>query len=207
MKDFAVNMENNIGETPLFHPDILEKLKTDFKDISKVTFKSDISPANPGDSLLMRPLHLEDYDRGYLQLLSQLTTVGSVSRKLFEEQFNAYKACPDSYYIVVIEDTNTGHIVATGTLGIDFKFTHMCSKKGKLDEVVVKEEYRGKQLGKLLVETLTLLSQCVGCYKTTLECKTENIPFYNKFGYVKDDENYMSYRHEHCCLHKDGDAS
>ncbi|XP_030855561.1 glucosamine 6-phosphate N-acetyltransferase [Strongylocentrotus purpuratus] len=196
-------MENNIEETPMFDPKLLEKLKADFESISKVSFKPPISPANPGNDLLMRPLQIGDYDKGYLQLLSQLTTVGDVPRKLFEEQFHAYKACPNSYYIIVIEDTSCSQVVATGTLGIDFKFTHMCSKKGKLDEVVVKEEYRGKQLGKLMVETLTLLSQQVGCYKTTLECKTDNIPFYTKFGYKQDPENYMTYRHEHCSLNKE----
>ncbi|XP_041468445.1 glucosamine 6-phosphate N-acetyltransferase-like [Lytechinus variegatus] len=200
-------MENGREEIPMFDPSVLEKLKEDFESISKVSFKPPISPANPGTDLLMRPLHIGDYDKGYLQLLSQLTTVGNVSRELFEEQFLAYKACPNSYYIIVIEDTNTGQVVASGTLGIDFKFIHMCSKKGNLDEIVVKEEYRGRQLGKLMVETLTLLSQQVGCYKTALECKTENMAFYTKFGFKKDVQNYMTYRHEHCSLHKEENKS
>ena len=37
-----------------------------------------LSPASPGEGLRLRPLCMEDYDRGYLQLLGQLTTVGEV---------------------------------------------------------------------------------------------------------------------------------
>ncbi|XP_071501008.1 glucosamine 6-phosphate N-acetyltransferase-like [Diadema antillarum] len=200
-------MENHADDAPMFDPQVLEELKAQFTDLSKVSFNPPITPQNPGESLLMRPLYMSDYDKGYLQLLAQLTKVGNIPREMFEEQFRAFKACPNSYFIIVIEDTSLQQIVACGTLGIDFKFIHLCSKKGRLDEIVVKEEYRGKQLGKLIVETLTLLSQRMGCYKTALECTTENMPFYGKFGYVKDRENYMTYRHEHCSKNKEETSS
>ena len=43
-------------------------------------FDPALSVRSPGEGLRVRPLCLEDYDRGFLQLLAQLTTVGDISR-------------------------------------------------------------------------------------------------------------------------------
>uniref|UniRef100_A0A673GFY7 Glucosamine 6-phosphate N-acetyltransferase n=2 Tax=Sinocyclocheilus rhinocerous TaxID=307959 RepID=A0A673GFY7_9TELE len=98
------------------------------------------------------------------------------------------------YYVIVVEDTNLGQIVATATLIIEHKFIHACAKRGRVEEVVVSDVCRGKQLGKLLVSTLTLLSKKLQCYKVTLECAPKNVEFYKKFGYSASDETYMQCR-------------
>ena len=61
--------------------------------------------------------------------------------------------------------------------------------RGRIEDVVVSDEYRGRQLGKLLLETLTILGREFGCYKMSLECKDSLIKFYGQFGYVKDEGN------------------
>lgn len=69
----------------LYNPDLLYGL--DWKSVqSKVT--PFITNEEPGeDYFLVRPLHIEDYDKGFLQLLSQLTTVGDVSKSDFEGNY------------------------------------------------------------------------------------------------------------------------
>ncbi|NXD05236.1 GNA1 acetyltransferase, partial [Certhia familiaris] len=109
------------------------------------------------------------------------------------ETFEHMKRSGD-YYVTVVEDTNLGQIVATATLVIEHKFTHSCAKRGRIEDVVVSGECRGKQLGKLLTSTLTLLSKRLNCYKITLECLPKNVDFYKKFGYLVSDENYMFQR-------------
>ena len=52
------------------------------------TFNPPISIEAPGDGLLMRPLSLGDFHRGFLPLLSQLTTVGEVSQEQWQQRFN-----------------------------------------------------------------------------------------------------------------------
>lgn len=65
----------------MFDPSILYKL--DFRR-SPAKFVPFISAASPGESWMkVRPLKDGDYDRGFLQLLSQLTEVGNVSRTQF----------------------------------------------------------------------------------------------------------------------------
>jgi len=50
-------------------------------------------------------IFFQDYERGFLQLLGELTSVGDISREAWEARFDDLKACKNTYYITVIEDT------------------------------------------------------------------------------------------------------
>ncbi|XP_067847715.1 glucosamine 6-phosphate N-acetyltransferase isoform X2 [Heptranchias perlo] len=158
-----------LDDTPLFDPIMLSDL--DWSQ-DMVNFSPKISPLNPGDGLVMRPLCTADFNR---------------------EKFEHMKQTGD-YYAIVVEDTNLGQVIATATLIIEHKFIHGCAKRGRIEEVVVSDECRGKQLGKLLVAALTLLSKKLNCYKITLECLPKNAAFYQKFGYKATEELYMQCR-------------
>lgn len=179
-------------EEPLYDPSLLTKL-----DWSLEThMKNGVTSATPGEGLRVRPLCKADYDRGFLQLLSQLTKVGDISREKFDERFDLMRSCPGHYYVTVIEDTNKGEIVGSATLSCELKFIRGCAKRGRLEDVVVNNEYRGKQLGKLIVSTITLLAKQVGCYKIGLDCKDEMKAFYSSIGYgsEKGNDNSMIIR-------------
>ncbi|MCI4382960.1 hypothetical protein PGIGA_G00020920, partial [Pangasianodon gigas] len=179
-----------LDETPLFDPSLLQEL--DWSS-SKVSFSPPISPLEPGDGLVLRPLRPADLDRGLYKVLSQLTVAGDVTKEQFRANFEHMKKTGD-YYVIVVEDTNVGQIVATATLIVEHKFIHACAKRGRVEEVVVSDICRGKQLGKLLVATLTLLSKKLQCYKITLECAQKNVEFYKKLGYTPSEETYMQCR-------------
>jgi len=169
----------------LFCPDILKSVSFTHENLSK--FQNPISPTSPGDGLLMRPLRIDDYEKGYLQLLAQLTVVGSLTQKDFENTFYAMKAARNTYYVVVVEDLNTSRIVGATTLLIEQKFIHDAGLRGRIEDVVVDNGYRSKQLGKLLVETCTELGkQYLKCYKMSLDCKEPLINFYGQFGYKRE---------------------
>lgn len=53
------------------------------------------------------------------------------------------------YYVTVIEDLRYNKIIGSATLVIERKFIHGCGIRGRLEDVVVDDTYRGKQLGKL----------------------------------------------------------
>uniref|UniRef100_A0A8C8FRB4 Glucosamine 6-phosphate N-acetyltransferase n=1 Tax=Oncorhynchus tshawytscha TaxID=74940 RepID=A0A8C8FRB4_ONCTS len=132
------------------------------------------------------------YPNSQLQgMLRQSSLLVSSNQSL--ENFEHMKKTGD-YYVIVVEDTNLGQIVATATLITEHKFIHSCAKRGRVEEVVVSDVCRGKQLGKLLVSTLTLLSKKLDCYKITLECAPKNVAFYTKFSYSASDETYMQCR-------------
>ncbi|XP_068597146.1 glucosamine 6-phosphate N-acetyltransferase [Brachionichthys hirsutus] len=179
-----------LDETPLFEASLLEEL--DWSS-SAASFSPPISASSPGDDLVLRPLCMADFNRGYFKVLSQLTKAGDVTPEQFTKKFEHMKKTGD-YYVVVVEDTNLAQIVATATLMTEHKFIHSCAKRGRVEDVVVSDMCRGKQLGKLLVSTLTLLSKKLNCYKITLECAPQNVAFYQKCGYDPSSETYMQCR-------------
>jgi glucosamine-phosphate N-acetyltransferase len=102
------------------------------------------------------------------------------------------------YYVTVIEDLRYNKIIGSATLYIEKKFIHGCGLRGSLQDVVVDDTYRGKQLGKLIVVTVSLLAEHLGCYKMSLECKDKLIKFYESIGYVleKGNSNSMIIRYD-----------
>ena len=65
---------------------------------------------------------MDDYDRGFLELLGQLTSVGNISREAWSQRYirifsklrkisfkisrwKDMKRCNSTYYVIVIEDT------------------------------------------------------------------------------------------------------
>ncbi|XP_031833623.1 glucosamine 6-phosphate N-acetyltransferase [Nomia melanderi] len=170
----------NIGdaETELFNANILERLS-----LSQI------------EGFLIRPLKSGDYDRGFLQLLTQLTEVGNISREQFLKCFHMMKST-GSYYIVVIEDVNTKKVIVSATLVTEQKFIHNCAMRGRLEDVVVNNKYRGKHLGKLIVKIIWQLANYLRCYKLSLECKDHLIPFYESIGFKREpsNANYLNMR-------------
>ncbi|XP_067010692.1 probable glucosamine 6-phosphate N-acetyltransferase isoform X2 [Anabrus simplex] len=182
-------------EEPLYNPELLKQL--DFSKFSGV-LNPPVSVMQPGDQLRVRPLCPADYDRGFLELLEQLTTVGNVSKEQFLKRFAAMKAAEGTYYVTVVEDSLRNRVVAAATLVVEQKFVHNAGVRGFLEDVVVNNTYRGKQLGKLIVATVGLLAEYLKCYKITLTCKDNLIPFYKSLGYVLEagNGNYMQMRFE-----------
>ncbi|KAJ3638759.1 hypothetical protein MTP99_002093 [Tenebrio molitor] len=173
----------------LFDPELLKNL--DWASV-RGYLSPPITNEAPGEPWLhVRPLQIEDYDKGYLQILTQLTAVGNVSRPDFERQYrNMQKS--GGYYITVIEDTRNKRIIGAATLVTEFKFIHNCALRARLEDVVVNNTYRGKQLGKLIVLTVSLLSKKLGCYKMSLDCRDPLIPFYKSIGYKLEPGNANS---------------
>ncbi|PIC28239.1 hypothetical protein B9Z55_020224 [Caenorhabditis nigoni] len=158
-------------------------------------FNEDLIPSSvePPSEIRVRALHPNDQD-DYLKLLEQLTSVGYVSKHDFEQRFLSMKNA-DTYFIVVLEDVATSKIVGAASLVVEFKYIHECGLRGRIEDVVVDEAMRGKKLGVLLNKILVEMARELGVYKLSLECKTELIPFYTKFGY-KENINFMVQRFE-----------
>lgn len=173
-------------DTALFCPTELEKI--DFSSVQS-KFNPPVNILNPGDGLFLRPLRISDYDNGFLECLKQLTVVGKVTKEQFEDTFNKMKCHDGMYYIIVIEDKVSGQIVGAGTLLLEQKFIHECGSRARIEDIVVDSSMRGKQLGKLLIYTLILLSKHLGCYKVSLECRDSKIGFYESCGFIREEGN------------------
>lgn len=146
---------------------------------------------------LIRPLCISDYDYGYIELLEQLTDCGKITFETFKERFYEMKQCLNTYYILVIEDMNSNKkIIGTTTLVCEKKFIHQLAIRGRIEDVVIHDQYRGQHLGKILVDLLTKFAKVIcNCYKISLECKDHLINFYRQLGYDHEDkQNYLCQR-------------
>ncbi|KAJ4882740.1 Glucosamine 6-phosphate N-acetyltransferase [Raphanus sativus] len=140
----------------------------------------DTGKENP--TFKIRRLEISDKRKGYMELLGQLTVAGPLTDDEFDRRFEEIRSYGDDHFICVIEDESSGKIVATGSVMIEKKFLRSCGKVGHVEDVVVDSEFRGKNLGKRVVEFLTEHSRSMGCYKVMLDCSVEKKGFYEKCG-------------------------
>ncbi len=140
--------------------------------------------------MLFRNLELEDYHRGFIHLLSQLTTTGNITFEEFKKNFEQIEKL-NNVHIVVIYYKD--HIIGTGTLVIEPKFIHKCSYVGHIEDLVIDSKYRGKSLGKKMVEHLKNIAKEYHCYKIILNCSDDNITFYENCGFKKTNNQMAIY--------------
>ncbi|EFP11296.1 hypothetical protein GCK72_017535 [Caenorhabditis remanei] len=150
-------------------------------------------PQDIPENLKVRPLAKDDFSKGYLELLGQLTAVGDLDQEAFEKRFEAMRVSVPNYHIVVIEDINSQKVVGSASLVVEMKFIHGAGSRGRVEDVVVSSEMRRQKLGAVLLKTLVSLGKSLGVYKMSLECVPDLLPFYSQFGF-KDDCNFMTQR-------------
>lgn len=128
---------------------------------------------------MIRELREQDYYKGFLNLLEQLTMVDADN--ITYDDFIKHLAIIKSK-VFVMED-GEGKIIGTMALLIEEKFIHKLSSVGHIEDVVVDDEYRGKGLGKMLIDYGIKYAKDNGCYKIILNCADKNITFYEKCGF------------------------
>lgn len=81
---------------------------------------------NDGD-LIFRFLQKDDFDKGYMPLLAQLTVIGTVTKEDFEKRYDEiFPGYANFHKIVVIEDKSTNKVIGTGTIFMEKKFIRQC---------------------------------------------------------------------------------
>lgn len=137
-----------------------------------------------------RLLSLTDYEKGYFELLSQLTVAPKVSFQKFSDAFQKIQKSSNTF-IRVIEDYESQIIIGSSTVIIEQKFLRECRSVGHIEDVVVHKDYRKQGLGNILIQGLIDLCKSLDCYKIILDCSPENVYFYEKCGLQKSDSHNM----------------
>jgi glucosamine-phosphate N-acetyltransferase len=132
----------------------------------------------------IRPIQNGDYERGVLDVLRVLTTVGNISADEFRAQFDYWLRRNDTYFVVVITN-EVGKVVAVGSVVVERKLIHECGLVGHIEDIAVARSEQGKKLGLRLIHALTEIGRVHGAYKIILDCSEHNVPFYEKCGYVR----------------------
>ena len=87
--------------------------------------------ANDGPMLLVRQLEADDVDKGFLELLGQLTSVAT-TREAFLARLAEIRAGPEHVYVV----EENGRLIA-GHLLLERKFARSCGICGHVEDIVV----------------------------------------------------------------------
>ena len=91
--------------------------------------------------------------------------------KSFHQQSNVHSL------VAVIDN----QIVGYGSIVIETKIRG--GKMGHIEDIVSHSLFRKKGIGKAIVDGLFDVAKINGCYKVALQCKEQNVKFYEKCGY------------------------
>lgn len=80
-----------------------------------------IKPKGYDEKFVLRPLHIGDFEKGFTQVLGQLTEIGNYEKQRFISVFKMVREKANSF-IFVVEDKSVGKIVGCATLLVEQKF-------------------------------------------------------------------------------------
>lgn len=131
--------------------------------------------------MIVRALHQDDLNKGFLDLLSQLRPPickmdESCFGKIFSELRNS-----GTTHIFVIEEKN--RIVATATIVYCTKFIYGGKALGQIEDVVVHRRFRNRGFGSALIDYCVKHASNSNCFKIGLCSRTGADRFYNACGF------------------------
>ena len=128
--------------------------------------------------MIIRELKKEDIHNGLLETYKEVWSIDEITDRTFEEWKN------NDNYMIVVE--NEGQIIGSATLHVQKKFIRNGGLAGLIEDVVVRNEFRGNNLGSQLIQKLIEKGKEIGCYKIILSCFPERVAFYERNGFFEE---------------------
>ena len=125
--------------------------------------------------LIIRDFKREDTTCELLEVLKEVWSVDEISELTLDNWFKN-----DNYMVIAEFD---GKIIGSATLHLQQKIIRNGGIAGCIEDVVVKQSYRGNNIGTKLIQELIKKAENLGCYKVILSCFPERINFYKKNGF------------------------
>jgi glucosamine-phosphate N-acetyltransferase len=133
----------------------------------------------------MRLLEKADFDKGYIDLLKQLTKVGKVGKEEFEKRFDEMAKDSHFYTIIVLEHKSTGKVMGNGMIFFEKKFARGCGTAGHVEDIIVDQPYKNQGWEVKIMDALAKIGDIEGVYKMVLDCPDSDCAFYESVGYKK----------------------
>jgi len=124
-------------------------------------------------NFIIRKISLLDYNN-YKQHINS-----DISKEYFEHFIN--NILNENHHILVIDYENK--IIGSGTLLIEEKMTYGGCKMGHVENILIDENMRKKNLGTLLMNELIKIANQQKCYRVDLVCENSLINFYSNVGF------------------------
>jgi len=135
-------------------------------------------------NLIAREIEITQEDcYGYLELMYEFTNYKYNTS--FDSFSNSIKTMNEtgSKKIIVLFSQIENKIIGAGTI---FKLEKLHNNPiGQIEDVIIKDSYRGLGLGKLIIQKLSNIGLTeFKCYKIILNCLDKNIEFYKKCNFL-----------------------
>lgn len=116
----------------------------------------------------------------YTELIHMLQSISSFipEQKLHEKIFHQFQNQKSQESIALYDEEE---LIAFGVIIYEYKLRG--GIVGHIEDIVVKDNYQRKGIGKKLIEELIKLGRIKKCYKYTLACSKSNIGFYESCGF------------------------
>lgn len=139
----------------------------------------------------IRPVEPIDGSNGLFKIFSQLTNAPSLPPPAFAALVEQERRQGLRYTLVAVKDD--GAVVATGAVFMEHKFIRGGAVCAHIEDIVVDKDARGLSLGKKIIQALVQIAKENGCYKVILDCGDDNVPFYEKCGFVAKERQMALY--------------
>jgi len=134
------------------------------------------------ENYLYRLREENDYNKGFFELLSQLTMAEKCELSVWKDKFKEMKSI-QNMDIIVIEDRKTGMIVGSITLIYEPKFIRGLGYVCHIEDFVIDANHRKHKLGSVMLDISLAFSKLKKCYKIILDCDEKVQGFYQKNGF------------------------
>lgn len=126
----------------------------------------------------IREFQKQDIKKGLLETYKEVWAIDEISDETIEDWYK------NNNHMFVVE--LNGQIIGSATLHIQKKIIRNGGIAGYIEDVVVRNEYRGKNLGSELIKKLIDRAKQLGCYKVVLSCFPERVNFYERNGFYNE---------------------
>jgi len=131
--------------------------------------------------MVIRELKKEDLLNGVLPTLKEVWNITEISDETYTEYIN------NNNHMFVVEVD--GEIIGCATLHLQKKLIRDGGIAGFIEDVVIREEFRGNNIGSKLISKLIDKSKELGCYKVVLSCFPDRENFYIRNGFYNESIN------------------
>jgi len=131
--------------------------------------------------MVIRELRKEDLLNGVLPTLKEVWNITEITDETYTEYIN------NNNHMFVVEVD--GEIIGCATLHLQKKLIRDGGIAGFIEDVVIREEFRGNNIGSKLISKLIDKSKELGCYKVVLSCFPDRENFYIRNGFYNESIN------------------
>lgn len=133
--------------------------------------------------MLIRFVELSDLTNGLLEVLNELADTSRLTLEQAKTAIMSIKSKGNKHIFVAIQDDV---VIGTGSIILEEKLIHNHGVVAHIEDVVVKKEYRGTNIGREIINRLVNFAKLMGAYKVILSCAEHNVSFYEKCGFYSN---------------------